>query len=368
MNLNRILNHWTTPVWITSCLCLGLIAYTLVKAEGDIFQFILIGTRFAEGDPQGSEGYDGQFGYYIALDPDPQEVKSHLDRPAYRYQRILLPLLARVLSLGNWHWIPWWLVILPFLGQVFGVLFVAKVIEESGRSPLLALIYGLNAGALLSIRVALPEPLAYGFVAAALYAYLKRKYWLGAAGFACAFFAKEVTLVFGGAVLVSLLLRREWKASAVMGVGSFLPFGLWQAWLWRTFGEVGLGSGGEGATGFELLPFGGLLRIANYSLLYFLGMLVVFSPLVILPSIWGFWVSLRRLLSGDWRVFPIALFLHSLMMFFLPFSTYRETGGILRLSVGFVLAFLLYVATENVPQRLVRYLPFWLVYNVFLLR
>jgi len=33
----------------------------LVQNGGDPLAFATIGTRFAEGDPSGSEGYDGQF-------------------------------------------------------------------------------------------------------------------------------------------------------------------------------------------------------------------------------------------------------------------------------------------------------------------
>ncbi len=50
-----------------------------------------IGTQYSEGVASGSEGYDGQFAYYIALIPDPNVVDVYLDVPAYRYQRILLP-------------------------------------------------------------------------------------------------------------------------------------------------------------------------------------------------------------------------------------------------------------------------------------
>lgn len=355
------------PVLITFMVCVGFVWFTLRKVDGDIMQFVIIGTRFSEGDPNGSEGYDGQFGYYIAIQPDPQMVSRHLDVPAYRYQRILLPILARGFSLGNPKWIPWWLVILPLLGQVIGVAFVAKIILDSKNNPMIALIYGLNTGSLLSIRVALPEPIAYALVAGAVYAYQKQKYWLGAIGFTLAFFAKEVTLVFGVAALIWLLLERRWKESVIMLSISFLPFALWQGWLWRTFGQIGMGSGGENATGFEWIPFMGLLRIAVYNSKYFFAMLVAFAPLVVVPSIWGVWVTVRQILPRNWNFLAISLFLHSLMMFFLPFSTYRETGGILRLSVGFVLAFLLYVVNENYP-RLIRYLPFWWVYNVFLLR
>jgi hypothetical protein len=43
---------------------------------------------------------------------------------------------------------------------------------------------------------------------------------------------------------------RRRRLSIVIGLAAFL---VWQAWLWRTFGEPGIGSGGAMSTGFELI-------------------------------------------------------------------------------------------------------------------
>ncbi len=85
------------------------VAWVIFNSGGDPLSLARLGTRYSQGDPNGSEGYDGQFSYYIARNPDPAELLPFLDVPAYRYQRILLPLLARFLSLGNVEIIPWML-------------------------------------------------------------------------------------------------------------------------------------------------------------------------------------------------------------------------------------------------------------------
>src|SRR5947209_4900533 len=47
-------------------------------------------------------GYDGRFNYYIARDPLLHSgPPTYFDDAAYRYQRILYPLLAAVLALGQ---------------------------------------------------------------------------------------------------------------------------------------------------------------------------------------------------------------------------------------------------------------------------
>ena len=49
-----------------------------------------------------SYGFDGQFYHYIAHNPiPPNELTSRVELPGLRYRRVLMPLLAYALSLGN---------------------------------------------------------------------------------------------------------------------------------------------------------------------------------------------------------------------------------------------------------------------------
>jgi hypothetical protein len=81
------LRNQGTPTLLVVTVCLIYVLGVLISAAGNPLAFALLGTRFSEGDPQGSEGYDGQFAYQIALRP--LDAASYLDVPAYRYQRIL---------------------------------------------------------------------------------------------------------------------------------------------------------------------------------------------------------------------------------------------------------------------------------------
>ena len=74
----------------------GIILFTHAL---DPLAFATLGTRFSQHVPSGTEGYDGQFAYQIAVKPT--GAAPFLDVPAYRYQRILYPLLARLLALGD---------------------------------------------------------------------------------------------------------------------------------------------------------------------------------------------------------------------------------------------------------------------------
>ena len=105
------------------------------------------------------QGYDGQFYAQLAVDPDVRrpEVQRALDAPAYRAQRILLPLVAH-LALR-----PWWIL------QTFALLNVAAWLLFARfwwaevrdlapqRAPWLWLAGVLSLGALDSVRLSLVD-------------------------------------------------------------------------------------------------------------------------------------------------------------------------------------------------------------------
>jgi len=87
----------------------------------------------------------------------------------------------------------------------------------------------------------------------------------------------------------------------------------------------------------------------------------------VLPALWGVWVGAKRWLSGETGVVVFALLLNSLVIPFLPFSTFRETGGLLRFACGLVLSVIL-TASRYRMWKVLNYSQLWLVLNVFLLK
>jgi hypothetical protein len=361
----RLARFWH-PATVTLISLAVMVVVLLYQSAGDPLTFARLGTFYSEGEAQGTQGYDGQFVYYIARDPRPLSVASALDAPAYRYQRILLPLLARLLSFGWLPALPWVLILLGVGAQTAGVWAVSELLAGWGVSRWYALVYGLFSGFTLAVRLDLPEPLAYALVAGGLLAFERGKHLWAWILLPLALFAKEVTLLFLAAALLAALVRRQWAHAAGLAAG-LLPFVLFQLWLWRIFGEPGIASGGAMATPFEIVPFMGLLRIGQYSLPYLLAMLVVFLPSIVLPAVWGVWAGIKDGLTGKLDVYAASLLINGLIMAFLPFSTYRETGGLLRFACGLALAVLLYLSQRGLRRGL-RYSGFWLVLNVFLLK
>lgn len=124
--------------------------------------FIWIGKRYEYLTNTGSTGYDGQFIYYLARDG--VAALPHLDNPPYRLQRILLPVLARLLSFGSAAAIPWVIIALNFVAIIGTTYLLAVYLQEHDVSPWYSLVYPLYAGTLMAYSRALTEPLAYGLV------------------------------------------------------------------------------------------------------------------------------------------------------------------------------------------------------------
>jgi hypothetical protein len=337
------------PALCVLLLATAYLAWFFFQNGSDPLAFAYLGTRFEKGDPSGTEGYDGQFNYYIARDPNPERVQPYLDSPAYRYQHILYPLLARALALGNPAAIPWTLIAVN-LACLFAItFFTGELLAVRGASRWGGLIFGLWAGLLGAVRLDLSEPLALLLVILALWIAgtdLERKLALCALLLALAMLAKETMVPFVLGWFAWLLLRRRIGGAALI-LSALAPYAGMQLWLWTVFGAPGVGSGGAGATPFEWIPFAGLFKIAGASLPAFAALSIVYLPGLLFPAVFGLAAPL-----ADWirrRINPEGLLLlaNAAMIAFAPFSTFREPLGILRLACGLILCMGLYAAVKK---------------------
>lgn len=345
--------------WIGALVAAGYVVWRLAAVGWDPVGIFELGEQYAQGNSNGSEGYDGQFTYFIATQPDPELVASKLDVPAYRYQRILLPLLGRVVGLGNRSWIPWALILVNLAAHWLGTWAVAGLLAKRGASEWYGLSYGLWVGLIASVGIGLAEPLAYGLTSLAILLALHGKRIILAAIVLClAGLAKETALIFLIALLLAELAGRRDRRALAAIAGAAAVHVAWQLWLLSTFGSLGIGSGGALASPFELIPFMGLARIGSVSMAALGFYLLVFGPAVIVPSIWGVLHGVRDWLRGQRGLEVYALLLNALVIMALPFSTFREPLGIVRVADGLVLATLYYAATRQ-SQRPLRYSLFW---------
>ncbi|MDW8325553.1 MAG: hypothetical protein RMK99_03200 [Anaerolineales bacterium] len=349
------------PAIIVMLVMAAQVAVFLARNNGDAGEMMRLGIRRMAGDQSALEGYDGQYVYVLALNPNPVDAARAptwvLDVPAYRYQRILLSLLVGALSLGNAAAVPWLLLGLNIVIQAAGTFLVGELLATYSVSRWYALVYGLWVGFAYAVRLAMTEPLAYALVAGALLVSRHGREGWAALLYGLALFTKEVTVLFAAAHLVWLLSQRRWPdALRLFGV-AFVPFALFQLMIWAVFGRPGLGSGGFHGSGFEWIPYNGLWRIGAAGWRALLLFSVIYFPIAVLPSLWGMVTAAARVLQRD-RALPVWVLGANAAIFpFTPFSTYSEPLGLVRLVCGLVLAVLVFGAYSG-SKRVLNYAVF----------
>lgn len=355
---------WLTPTSVTVFICLIYVLGVLISAGGNPLAFVVLGTRFSEGNPQGPEGYDGQFAYQIARNP--LGAAPFLDVPAYRYQRILYPVLARLLAGGQSALVPWTLILVNLIAIALGTWATERLLTDFRVSRWYALTYGLYGGQLLGLRADLNEPLAQGLVQLAMLAWARERRGWAIIAFSLAALGKETALIFLVAYILANLKDRQWRWVIGLSLGT-IPFIAYQFLLWVWLGSFGVGSGGAGATPFSLIPLGGWFSIAGVSVPAFLLISLIVVPMSILPSFAGIVLSGRTLREGNFQPLVFSLLLNAVVILFLPTSTFREPVAMLRLTQGLVASMLLYGGLTG-SRRILNNSTFWIATNVLLLR
>lgn len=197
------------------------VALAVVTGSADHFRFyrpINAGSRYAATQEllpgqvvRHGDGYDGQFYFYIAQDPllrDPWTAAS-LDN-SIRYRRILYPLLAFSLSLGDRTRLPYALIAINVAALTALVAILGATARRNGVTPWSALIVTLNVGIWLPLLGDLTEPLQCALLAAAFFADSALLIW--ASGL-----AKEITLVTMATQTLQHLYHRRLRRAAAYG-------------------------------------------------------------------------------------------------------------------------------------------------------
>ena len=275
-------------------------------------------------------GYDGQWAYYIALDP--AGAALHVDGPSYRYGRILYPVLARLVAVGRAELVPYALLAVNLLAVAGGTFALAAWLLKRGQPAWIALLYAFNPGMVIALHRDLTEPLAYGLVAAAVLAFDSRvrgRHLLAALLFALALLARETTAVFAVVYGGALLLRDRPRGLALLAI-ALAPFLAWEAFLRQWLGPLDPGQAGQ----FELLPLGGLAHAGPYHLAQLRVLVAVILPAALVGGAvaWALWRGARE-------VAPVALVANLLLfVVFLPRQSYIDPIAAPRVALGVVLA------------------------------
>ena len=232
----------------------GAFAFGMLRAHDfDASWFVTAGDRYCDAArvPPGltvrpnSDGFDGQFYYRLALDPltsQPTGRGITLDVPALRHQRILYPLLARLLSLGSARLLPWAMILinlsaLCLLGWLGGL--YARTLE---RHALWGVFLPLYPGSLLTLTRDLVELTEVTLLVASLLSLRRGRHALATPLLVLAVLAKETALLV--AVGAAIVYAWDWwrgRGGRVRWHYFAAPlavFVLWQAALFYNWGEV----------------------------------------------------------------------------------------------------------------------------------
>jgi hypothetical protein len=367
-----------TSPWVVAAIV--AVFYSLLTLPGlasNPYQFVNIGRQYytkgtssqAIKDARPIDdriGYDGQFYYFLAVDP--KHGRDYMDGPGVIYSRIGYPMTARALSGGNAALIPYMMVLVNILAAVGGTLAVAFFLKRRGLPPAWALLYGLFPGLILSVLRDLTEPLAFGLAAAGLLAFnprSKRRLLASAGLFGLAMLTRETVALFPAILALGLLLgvgtasgwreRLRWgnlARAVAFAELAFAPLFLWRHLLTTVVlphtttqesfagAEHHVVEGAVGATLAALVPFHAIAGQWPWA-----GEDVGNLFTVILPALLWAGISIallrRKLTLEPWFVLAnVAVF-----VVFLPTPIAVDYGSLGRASIAVVLA-----ALVTLPQ------------------
>jgi hypothetical protein len=345
-------------------------------------------------------GYDGQFYYFLAVDP--KHGQDYMDAPGIIYSRIGYPMAARALSGGDPVLVPYMMVLVNVLAAVGGTLAVAFFFRRHGLPPVLALLYGFYPGLILSVLRDLTEPLAFGLAATGLLVFdfrSKRRLLASAILFGLALLTRETVALFPAILALALLVGAgtpvsNWRArirwrNLVRAIAfaeiAFTPLLIWRHLLATALphattqeplvgGEhhvAGVGGVG-GAALTALVPFHAIAKQWPWTGDNVADLLTVFLP----AMVWS--VIAIVLLRHKLSLGPLFVLANvAVFVVFLPTPIAVDYGSLGRASLGLVLAALVTLPQVRATfderrERFVRStfvlwsLPFWLVLGILL--
>jgi hypothetical protein len=135
--------------------------------------------NLSEVVPAPLQGHDGKFFFIQAMDPlllSPEDHAVHLDRPAYRAQRMLYPTVVSGMGALSGDAVAWSMVAMNLLGLGLGTWITARLALELGLSAWFGLAFAMNPGVLVSSFMDTGEVFAMLFFVAGAWALMKKRY------------------------------------------------------------------------------------------------------------------------------------------------------------------------------------------------
>ncbi len=314
-----------------------LLAFFVVVRHYSAFSFIHLGTVWGLHIASGTWGYDGQFYYQIARNP--LGAAPYMDNAPYRYQHLLYPLLAWLLSLGQAPLLPYVLLLINLVAIVGSVEIVSRLLARQGFSPWFSLALGLYYGLAVGLTFDTTEPFTCVLLCLGAWSLEKKQWALSALWMGLATLSRETAVLFPLCLAVSFIWNRRWKEALYFSGLGVLPLPIFLGVIALIFGHTGVTFGPP----FEHIPFAGIFNFRHAPHKFWLLVLVMF-----LPTLGSLGFLAWDLIHWRFNQFTLLWAANLGLLVFLSHSTYAELVSCGRVSVPVVLAGVLYaLKTRN---------------------
>ncbi len=325
------------PALLVGLIYLLLLAFFVVVRHYSAFDFVHLGTVWGSHIASGTWGYDGQFYYQLARNP--LGAAPYLDNAPYRYQHLLYPLLAWVLSLDQAALVPYMLLLINLLAIVGSVELVARLLVKRDLSPWFSLALGLYYGLAVGLTFDTTEPFTCVLLCLGVWQldgqrYVQAALWLGLAAL-----SRETAVLFPLLLAISALAHRRWGETFTLLALGVLPLVIFFAALALLFGHTGL----TFTPPFEHVPFAGIFHYWYTPRKFWLLVL-----LILLPTLGSLGFLAWDLAHLRCKQFTLVWAASLGLLVFLSHSSYIELVSCGRASILAVLAGVLYaLKTRN---------------------
>lgn len=241
-------------MWITAAAYLTFIVVRLGMHTGDASVFVVAGDRFVDArqSPAGlairsdSDGYDGEFYYRLALDPFTTRATNFgitLDNAPWRQQRIIYPLLARMLALGQAGGISAALIAVNLLA-LCGIGWLGGAFAQALNCHALSgLVLPLYPGFLFALARDTAEILEVSLALAGMWCVMRQRAWRAALFFTLAVLTKETALLAVVGVFAAYVLRQRKTIAPQAFMIPAIVLAVWHRYLFNQWGQWPVASG-----------------------------------------------------------------------------------------------------------------------------
>lgn len=217
----------------------------LSDVDGDATIFVALGEeagptreyaeqRLGQVYLRGALGHDGRFFFVQANDPwvlDPEGNAEVLDRPLYRGQRMLYPMLAGGFGLFGPETIVWAMLVVNLLAMGIGSWAVAQIAEEMGGSPWWGLAFVLNIGFFSEVNIGGAGVVAAAAAFGAVLMFMRERMTAGVGLLVVAVLAREAMLIAAAGIAFWLWLDRRRKTAVTVAAVPGLAVVVWAIYL-----------------------------------------------------------------------------------------------------------------------------------------